>query len=207
MNETRMRAEQRYQILLSMLDHTGRNGLHYTADRDELRVTVNMPAGLVRTQCRFAVHDDKDVITMHIGTNVFADDTEAQRRVMKKMNALNNKFIQGRFYLDTTDNEIMFGDGIRFAEVLPSEDMLRDMMMVGLSSVRYEIQDLVQEILASEQDDWFQQALSEDDSDDDNDDDLIEVITEELADEEDGDEDAGEGEADDNGADEPDEEE
>ena len=144
---------------------------------------------------------------MHIGTNVFADDTEAQRRVMKKMNALNNKFIQGRFYLDTTDNEIMFGDGIRFAEVLPSEDMLRDMMMVGLSSVRYEIQDLVQEILASEQDDWFQQALSEDDSDDDNDDDLIEVITEELADEEDGDEDAGEGEADDNGADEPDEEE
>lgn len=229
MNEIRKRAEQRYQILLSMLDHTGRNGLHYTADRDKLRVTVNMPAGLVRTQCRFYVHDDSDVITLHISTNVFADDPAAQIRVLKKMNGFNHQFIQGRFHLDPLDNEIMFSDGIRLAETMPSEEMLRGMMMAALSSVHHGIDDLVKEILASEPkeerksgrglEELIQQLLSDEDSDDeDSDDDLIESIADELVDDEceddsegesgdDSGDEAGEGEEVGDGADGPDEEE
>lgn len=181
MSNQNAQTEKRYRTLLNMLDHTGRNGLSYEANEEEHKVVLYVPAGLVRVKCTFYVHDEDGVITLHIGTNVYADDKDARLRVLVKMNEYNYKYIQGRLYIDTIDNEIMFSDGVRFEDVMPSEEMLRGMLLAGVSSVRRSIESLVREILCPEQpeekpSDSLEAALaqllnSDDDGDDDDDDD------------------------------------
>ncbi|MGN1031184.1 MAG: YbjN domain-containing protein, partial [Butyricicoccaceae bacterium] len=149
MTDEKARAEQRFEAIRKMLDNIGSRGLYYTADRDQLRIKLQMPAGLVHTTCTFIV-EDGDIIIMMIGTNIHVEDESAQMRVLRRINEINSRLIQGTFYLDPRDNEIMVSTGMHLGETMPDEDMLHDMLFAPLSSVRRQIEGLVAEILRSE---------------------------------------------------------